>query len=274
MLTLDVFNLSEQDRAIAEKLLVSVQGRPTLADIWRWLDEAWDELGCDARRSDSPEVHAFYRHPVWVLSGLFGETDPDSIRCHAALRDWLWERRKSIGRILDFGAGIGTLPLMLAERDSSWAIDLYEPLGQASWSDRMAAFPDVKLTSKLENDYDAILCKDVMEHVTDPICLLADLARRVRQNGVVIFGNTFRPFVKCHLPQHFHLFYTFDFFARQGGLKREAVIAGTHLVVYRRGAVPTFRCPVGLGLRASSALYPLFRLLHRIWNPAFFRGHA
>jgi 2-polyprenyl-6-hydroxyphenyl methylase/3-demethylubiquinone-9 3-methyltransferase len=51
---------------------------------------------------------------------------------------------------------------------------------------------------------------DVLEHVEDPISLISIYNNCLKEEGVLISHWNFTPCIKCHLPKHFHLRYTFN----------------------------------------------------------------
>jgi len=39
------------------------------------MDLVWDDYGCDNKNLNWENIGKFYSHPVWLLNGLFIETD-------------------------------------------------------------------------------------------------------------------------------------------------------------------------------------------------------
>lgn len=81
-------------------------GYPDLEQMWGLMDEAWVSLGCDAEVMDA-SVDAFYRHPVWLLNGLFIEQHNQSREYREQFKDWV--AKHSPNRVAEFGGGFGTL---------------------------------------------------------------------------------------------------------------------------------------------------------------------
>ena len=80
-------------------------------------------------------------------------------------------------RILDYGCGSGLLVEYLQERG----------YGHAGGYDAFA--PGYDQPQVLEQQYDFIVCQDVIEHVDDPLTLLAQLRSMLCPGGVVSIGT-------------------------------------------------------------------------------------
>ncbi|MDD9966415.1 MAG: class I SAM-dependent methyltransferase [Myxococcales bacterium] len=79
--------------------------------------------------------------------------------------------------LLDYGCGAGLLVQHLKNRGYA----------RASGYDRFAQGMDRR--ELLEDRYDAVVCQDVLEHVEDPIDLLATIDRLVKSGGFVALGT-------------------------------------------------------------------------------------
>ncbi len=256
-------DLTEHERAELECLLArSPRNPPDLADIWRLMDLAWDEMGCDNRHPDAKRLAAFYRHPVWLLNGLFVEQHALSQQHRQAIVAWL--RQHTATRILDYGGGYGSLARMIAAALPDRQIDLFEPYPGRLALVKMAAYPNLRVLAALEGSYDCVICQDVLEHVPDPFQLLGDIVSVLQLGGVVLFANNFYPVIKCHLPGTFHLRYTFPLLVRYFGLERSGTCPGSTAVVYRKVAAgPVQWAQLRRWERLSRAIYPLLRAAHR-----------
>ena len=71
------------------------------------------------------ELANYYRHPVWLLSGLFGESHDLSLQNRESISDWV--AQKKLNRVLEFGGGFGTLARMIADKSTNTIVDIYEP---------------------------------------------------------------------------------------------------------------------------------------------------
>lgn len=64
---MDINNLgsSTEEYAEIQELLQKLNNTSlTVTDIWKILDEVWDEIGCNNQESDWGRIHDFYSHPV------------------------------------------------------------------------------------------------------------------------------------------------------------------------------------------------------------------
>ncbi|MEI7646157.1 MAG: class I SAM-dependent methyltransferase [Chloroflexales bacterium] len=238
-----------------------------LADLWRAMDRAWDDLGLDNRAPNPTDMAAFYRHPIWEMNGRFTERDPVSRGHRAAITSWL--RSVDAPTILDYGGGYGGLARMIAAALPDRRIDIYEPFPSQSALDRAAAFPNLHYVGQIPPGYACALCVDVLEHVPDPLAVLADIAASLRLGGYLADASNFYPLIKCHLPATFHLRYSFPAFARMLGMHRLGRIVGSHATAYQKisAAAPNWD-----RLRTAESLsrmfYPTLRQAHRIYRAA------
>jgi hypothetical protein len=60
---------------------------------------------------------------------------------------------------------------------------------------------------------------DVLEHIPDPLPVLAHMITMVETGGKLIIANNFYPVIKCHLPSTFYLRDTFQQFTEMMGLR-------------------------------------------------------
>lgn len=202
-----------------------------LEQMWYLLDFVWDQLGCDNERLDWGKIGLFYAHPVWILNGLFIEQDPVSMGHRHSISNWI--KNQKILLILDYGGGFGTLARLIAT-DKTKKVDIYEPHPTPYALEKSSAYQNIKFIQTISNEYDCLLSTDVLEHLPDPLNTFSDMIRTVKIGGYLILANCFEPVIKCHLPQTFHLFYTFDFFASLLGLERIGLLSGSHATIYRR----------------------------------------
>jgi SAM-dependent methyltransferase len=264
----DAQGLSDHELAAIHAMLARApQDPPTLADIWRLMDGAWAELGCDEYAPTEECLGSFYRHPVWALNGMFVEQDAESRGHREAIAAYL--RRLAPGRILDYGGGYGSMARLAAAALPASRVELYEPFPSAAALARAAPFANLRFVSRPGAAYDAALCLDVLEHVPDPLPPLIALAESLRAGGRLVIANNFYPLIRCHLPATFHLRYSFPLFAALLGLRREGRLPGAAATIYRnvRSTAAPWRA-LRLLEAASRAAYPGLRGAHRAYQRA------
>lgn len=233
MINLDKYSLSPEDLHTIEELLAKTGHHLTLQDLYRLMDEVWAACGCDPNRYDEAKYNAFYRHPIWLLNGIFIEQHEESLGHRSVIAETIREK-KSV-RVLDFGGGFGTLARMIATSNPNCSVDIWDPFPPQHGIHACAAFPNIKFVSlPQENTYDALVCTDVLEHVHDPLNLLADMVKKVRVGGVLIIYNCFYRVIQCHLPCTFHLLNSFDEFCQLLGLEVEGKTKDDHATIYTK----------------------------------------
>jgi len=230
---------------------------PSLEQLWRLMDECWLALECDPRIMDE-RVQQFYQHPVWLLNGLFAETDAESISHRQAMVDWAVLRRPL--RIADYGGGFGTLASMLASSLPDASIDVIEPYPHSLALERVREIPNLEYRGSLQGAYDLIIATDVFEHVPDPVALAMELKDSLGNRGKLLMANCFEPVIHCHLPQNMHFLHTWRRVMAALGLKAtEQVAYGDVFVIERSGEQMAAR-------RLEQRSRQHFSLLH--WLPA------
>ncbi len=224
----------EQSRTIEALVGRLGMNNPQQEDIWRLMDEVWDEIGLNNLKPDQKMLEQFYSHSVWVLNSLFIEQDTLSMSHRRAIRDWIEVRADEIRRVVDFGGGLGTLGIIIGDVGDHISVDIYEPYSSRFAQSRLQQKENVQFIKELVGSYDCLLAVDVLEHVTDPLKILDEMAKSVRPAGYLIIANNFSPVIKCHLPGTFHLRFSFRFLARLMGLSRLGPCVGSHATVYMR----------------------------------------
>jgi SAM-dependent methyltransferase len=137
--------------------------------------------------------------------------------------------------VLDFGGGFGTLARCIAKRSPGVRVDIHEPFPPRHGIESCRPYQNISFVSNLPaNSYDALVCTDVLEHVHDPLALLATMIGAVRINGILVIANCFYPVIACHLPCTFHFRHSFDRFCEALGLEQEGASPGGHGVIYTR----------------------------------------
>lgn len=214
----DAYPLDESERAAIAALLARVPAESIdLATMWRLLDQVWEEMGCDNRHPDPTLLAAYYRHPVWVLNGLFIEQDQESLANRQIVVDFA--SRRGFHQILDYGGGFGTLARLLARANPRAHVDVYEPHPSRYALALAESFDNVRYVETSTGTYDCVVSLDVLEHTERPLSVLAAMIERTRDEGYLVIGNCFEPVIKCHLPSTFHLRRSFTLVARMMGLQ-------------------------------------------------------
>jgi 2-polyprenyl-3-methyl-5-hydroxy-6-metoxy-1,4-benzoquinol methylase len=236
ILDLSTLPLDRTELQALRELLGDVQKvELDLPELWRLMDDVWDAMGCDGEMPDWDLIASYYRHPVWLLNGLFVEADPLSMQHRRAIAGWI--AGEAITRVLDFGGGFGTLASLIADTSEHVWVDILEPHPPRIGLERASQRARVGFVSSLHAErepYDCLVSTDVLEHVADPLKLLREMRDVVRPDGYLLLANNFHPVIKCHLPRHFHLRATFELFALALGLARIGRVPDTHAVIYRK----------------------------------------
>jgi SAM-dependent methyltransferase len=130
--------------------------------------------------------------------------------------------RVASGSVLDYGAGIGDLCAVLAEKglDVTYA-DVYgQTFKFAEWMFRKRDLhvKTINLSrAELEVDYDTIICLDVVEHVLNPEIVLENLILHLKKNGKLILR--FGSYDNLH-PMHLNVELDLEEFLRSKGLAK------------------------------------------------------
>ena len=187
------------------------------------MDFVWDSLGCDNRRPDPSQLSQFYRHPIWLLNGLFIEKHDQSLRHRIQFRDWTTMQKPK--KVADYGGGFGTLGRMIAAECPDSEVHIIDPYPTELAKRRLQEFRNATFVSEPQGPYDVILATDVFEHVMDPLSSLFDVAEHVRVGGKFLVANHFAPSIKCHLPATFHFRHTWHTFMKLAGFCVEGPIS-------------------------------------------------
>jgi SAM-dependent methyltransferase len=256
MIRLDAYHLSAADRAAVSALVVRTGLDPSLEQIWAEMDRAWEECGCSAAHYDEARYAAFYAHPVWLLNGIFIEQDELSLQHRRAITEYVV--RSGARRIVDFGGGFGTLARMIAERSPGAQLEIFDPYPPQHGVISCRGFPNISFVPRLTAErYDCLVCTDVLEHLHDPLQVLAQMVDSVRPGGRLLIANHFYPVIGCHIPSTFHLRHSFDRFCELMGLRSVGPCEGSHATIYERVALVSPDWPTLRRMeRRSRALLP------------------
>jgi SAM-dependent methyltransferase len=187
------------------------------------------------------------------------------LRFVMANRKLLW------GDILDVGCGEMPYRHLLPKDANYTGIDIADPAkfdmtrsqGVIAFNGRDIPFPDAS--------FDSILCTEVLEHVIQPVALIAEMRRVLRPGGTMVVTVPFSARVH-YVPYDFHRFTRFrlkQMFWSSGKVEIEergndiAVIANKIIVATLRQAslFNVLRWPLFLlGLAATAVALPLAHL--------------
>lgn len=209
-------HLSEAEQCYLNTVFCQYQGYPSLQQIWTLMDEQWQAYKCDPNQMDR-RIAAFYRHPVWLLNGLFIEQDEQSLLHRHAFKEWVTAH--SPVRVADFGGGFGGLARLIGVALPNAHVEIVEPHPHPAAMARAADMPNVRFVAELRGYYDILVATDVFEHVPDPIGLAATTAAHLQVGGRYLIANCFSPVIQCHLPQLLHLKIGWDEAMRAMGLQ-------------------------------------------------------
>lgn len=194
-------NLTADEVAYLAEVFTRFNGYPALEQVWQLMDEQWIAHGCDPERMDE-RVMAFYKHPVWMLNGLFIEQHAKSLENRRVFTDWVAQQRPE--RVADFGGGFGGLARFIGEVLPNAKVEVVDPHPHPAAIALAASTPNVRFVPELSGEYDLLIATDVFEHVPDPIGLAAETAAHLRVGGQYLIANCFQPVILCHLPQLFY----------------------------------------------------------------------
>ena len=227
-------NLTKIEKDEIEKILKR-QNKKLLNDLdqmWYLMDLVWDDYKCDNKNLEFNKIGEFYFHPVWILNGLFIEQHNLSMNQRKAISDWIVKH--SLKNIVDYGGGFGTLARLIAEKDENIDVHIYEPHPSNFGLKRASEFDNINIIEKLNSKYDCLVSTDVLEHVPDPLKDFSAMINSVKVGGYLVIANCFSPVIKCHLPQTFHLRYTFNQFAKILGLEIIGSLEGSHATIFKK----------------------------------------
>ncbi len=223
---------TEEHIEINRLLAFAKKNPPDLQNIWDIMDLVWDEMNCDNINLNKETISEYYKHPLWILNGIFIENHDLSLQHREAISSQI--AQYSLQSVLDFGGGLGTLARMISEKDPDISVDIYEPYPSQYAILKTQSYTNVNFVNSLNKKYDCLVSTDVLEHVPDPLDLFAKMIKSVNLNGYLIIANCFYPVIKCHLPSTFHFRYTFDSFAQNMGLEIIGICEKSHATIYKK----------------------------------------
>lgn len=263
-------NLGQAVKGEISRLLNFIdRDKDDLENIWQLMDIVWGEYGCDNKKLNWNDIGEFYSHPVWILNGLFIEQHELSMQHRHAISDWV-AAKSSVSKILDYGGGFGTLARMIADKKPSLAVDIYEPHPSDYSKHRISNCRQIQFVSNIKTKYDVLVSTDVLEHVPDPLKIFEEMILSVKDNGYLVIANNFFPVIKCHLPQTFHLRYTFNIFAKLMGLIFVGPLAGSHATIFRKKRKKSVNWPVvRVSEKISKGIFPMIEFFKPILRPVY-----
>jgi 2-polyprenyl-3-methyl-5-hydroxy-6-metoxy-1,4-benzoquinol methylase len=246
----------------ARYLIGLPQSLPNVEWVWGEMDRVWQQFGLNNRIPlDRQPIGDFYKHPVWLMNGVFTALDPVS----ASHREAIARRLAASGAkfIADYGGGFGQLALAITRAVPGAKVSIIEPYPSRAGIEQLQSEPRIQFVSNISAEsYDAIVAQDVLEHVADPIRLAGELAGGVRKGGIVIFANCFYPVIHCHLPSTFHLRHTFPIVMKALGLRYVGRVDGaSHAQV--------FECTGHLDIGSARGAERISRILGPVLNLAY-----
>lgn len=227
-------NLSEFEKSTINDLLKRENNNITdnIEQIWYLMDLIWDDFGCSNKNLNWEKIGKFYSHPIWLLNGLFIEQDEVSMSHRNAISDWVVKNK--LKNVVDYGGGFGTLARLVAQKDETVNMNVYEPYPTEFGLKRVMKHNNITIIDKLKSNYDCLISTDVLEHVLDPLYDFATMIKSVKIDGYILIVCPFYPLIKCHLPQNFHLRYSFNQFAIIMGLEVVGILEGSHATIFKK----------------------------------------
>jgi len=236
VIDLNQYSLTPAEHCAIEQQLTQSVFDPCLEQLWALMDQAWERCGCDNHNPDPARLASFYSDPVWLLNGMFIEQHAVSMGHRQAITAAVAALAPE--RVLDFGGGFGTLARLLAAALPNAEVAICEPYPPRHGIESCRPFANIRFIPALTSQsVDVLVSTDVLEHVQDPLALLAAMVDAVRPGGHLLIANCFYPVIACHLPCTFHLRNSFDDFCQALGLEVLGPCEGSHATIYRRAQV-------------------------------------
>ena len=234
----------------------------SVSEVWRLMDEEWDRNGAGYAPADRAALDSFYRSPVWLLNGLFTESDAESIAHREAIARFVASLDPAT--VVDYGGGFGSLSRRLAEILPSASVTLVEPFPTELARACSRRFANLSFAAQVTTGADVAVAQDVLEHVTDPLALFGELLGALRPGGTLVTANCFQPLIKCHYPGALHFQYTFRRIAPLLGCRFAGRVLGApHAEIYVKTAARPRTRIARLVEGVSRALYPLLSRIKR-----------
>ena len=215
-------SISNDEKIYLNQVFNKFNGYPPLKDLWKLMDEAWVEIGCNPFKIDN-KINIFYNHPVWLLNGLFIEQDEMSLKYRKIFLNWI--KKKSPSRIADFGGGFGGLARLIAEELPRSKVEIIEPHPHPAAISLINKKSNIEYKEALTGKYDLLIATDVFEHIINPLEIAYETSTFLKEKGTYLIANCFAPVIKCHLPQLFYFQICWTETMREMGLKPKESIS-------------------------------------------------
>lgn len=258
-------HLTKAEASDVEALLMKQNPdiKKDLEQMWYLLDMVWDEFGCNNKRLNWDLINKYYSHPVWLLNGLFIEQDEESTIHRQSIANYI--KRIGVNEVVDYGGGFGTLARTISKNNENTCVSIYEPYPSDYGLRKASEYENITVVDRLKDDIECLVSTDVLEHLDDPLAVLANMINSVRLGGTILLAAPFQPMIKCHLPKNFHLRYTLRAFCLLMGARKTGTIASApHVSIYvkERNKMPNW-----LLIRTSVAASKTFYFVAEILKP-------
>lgn len=221
--------LGEDEYIYLDNILRQYSGLPTLRNLWSLIDNAWDMIGCNKDTSENL-LNKFYKHPVWILNGIYSEHDALSKHYRDLFTSYIVAVKPK--RILDIGGGFGALARNIGKNCPGSIIEIYEPHPSPLAIALAESTPNVRYTDQAQGIYDLVIATDVFEHLHFPLSCLSSSLSHLNRGGHYLIANCFSPVIKCHLLQNNHLNVSWTRLAETYGLTHPLPVAYGYAYTY------------------------------------------
>lgn len=224
-------NLSDEEMIFLKALPIK---KPTVEWLWQEMNDIWYDKNLDNTEGlSNQDIGSFYSHPIWLVNGVFTATDEESVNHRNAIKDYLVSTNAK--KIADYSGGSGVLADIVTN-SIDINVDIIEPYPFEFFTLKHQLNKQISYLKELrDNDYDAIIAQDVLEHVENPVEIAYMISKHVKEGGYVIFANCFYPYIECHLPKTFFLRYTFTMVMQAMGLIYLGKVEGaSHALIFRK----------------------------------------
>ena len=266
--------LSPEEVEYIRSAEVEMSTRCSLHFLWLLMDRAWDDLGID-EMNPGEELHKYYSHPVWLLNGLYGESDTLTETHRSDIASWASTINPK--RIADLGGGFGGLSRKVAHILPQSTVEVIEPFPHGAALALAEGCDNLSYEKDFDGLYSLIMAVDVLEHLIDPLDSVLNAIYHLEVGGHFLFANCFKPVIKCHLSHNNHFDMSWSTIMHALGLGEEMTVSyGSCFIkvgepdieLARRVEVDSFRTFQRLrhlpSSRVRKAVFELYAVLLRI----------
>ena len=118
---------------------------------------------------------------------------------------------------------------MIKKYNPDFKLILSEPYISESLESRLKA-KGITIDKNIPENIDAYLFIDVLEHIKEPLKYLQEISFKANLESYFIFGNCFKPVIKCHLKSNLYLDKTFPIAASLMGFRKICKINGAEYI--------------------------------------------